>query len=68
MISKLSIVEEEADETLYWLDLLTDSKKIAAARIKPLRDEVNEIVSMTVASIKTLRLRTAAIRNPKSKI
>jgi four helix bundle protein len=66
MISKLSIVEEEADETLYWLDLLTESNKIAAPRVAPLAKEVNEIVSMTVTSIKTLR--SQPIRNLKSKI
>jgi four helix bundle protein len=68
MISRLSIVEEEADETLYWLDLLADSKKISAPRIAPLRNEVHEIVSMTVASIKTLRSTKSKIQNPKSKM
>ena len=66
MISRLSIVEEEADETLYWLDLLVDSKKIESDYVKAVRNEVHEIVAMTVASIKTLRSRTAV--NPKSKI
>ena len=66
MISRLSIVEEEADETLYWLDLLIDSKKIESDGVKALRNQVPEIVSMTVASIKTRRART--IGDPKSKI
>jgi four helix bundle protein len=66
MISRLSIVEEEADETLYWLDLLVESKKLPSSRLQDLRNEVHEIVSMTVASIKTLRSRP--IQNPKSKI
>lgn len=70
MISRLSVVEEEADETLYWLDLLVDSKKIDGPRVLPLRNEVHEIVAMTVASIKTLRSRAteSKIQNPKSKI
>jgi four helix bundle protein len=66
MISRLSIVEEEADETLYWLDLLTESGKLTKARTNPLAAEVHEIVAMTVASIKTLR--SGPIQNPKSKI
>ena len=66
MISKLSIVEEEADETAYWLDLLVESRKIPASRVEELSQEVYEIVSMTVSSIKTLRSRS--IQNPKSKI
>ena len=66
MISKLSIVEEEADETLYWLEILVEARKIIASRLEPLRHEIGEIIAMTVASIKTLRSRT--IQNRKSKI
>ena len=55
MVNKLKIVEEEADETIYWLELLVDSHLIAEAKLKPLMVEVNEILAMTVASIKTIR-------------
>lgn len=55
MVNKLKIVEEEADETLYWLELLVDGNIISESRLKPLMTEVNEIIAMTVASIKTLR-------------
>jgi four helix bundle protein len=57
LISKLGIVEEEADETGYWLELLSDSSLAAAPRIEPLLRESDEILAMTVASIKTLRSR-----------
>jgi four helix bundle protein len=63
MIAKLKIVEEEADETLYWLELLVDGEIIPAARLEPLMKETDEILAMTVASIKTLRRRQ---RNRKS--
>jgi four helix bundle protein len=66
MISKLSIVEEEADEALYRPELLVEAKKIAWPRLEPLRSEIGEILDMTVISIKTLRSRT--IQNLKSKI
>ena len=66
MISRLSVVEEEADETIYWIELLAEAGYIRAKKVEPLRNEIHEIVSMTVASIKTLRSR--AIQNPKSKI
>jgi len=66
MISRLSIVEEEADEVTYWIELLTEAGLVRAKKVEPLQREVHEIVSMTVASIKTLRSR--AIQNPKSKI
>jgi len=54
-MSKLAIVEEEADETIYWLELLVESKIVDASRVDLLLKECNEIVAMVVASIKTLR-------------
>jgi four helix bundle protein len=55
MIAKLKIVEEEADETLYWLELLIESQIMPEERLKPLMIETEEILAMTVASLKTLR-------------
>ena len=66
MISRLSIVEEEADEVTYWIELLTEAGLVRAKKVEPLQREVHEIVSMTVASTKTLR--SCAIQTPKSKI
>jgi four helix bundle protein len=63
MVSRLSITEEEADEALYWLELLAQSNTIASPRLESLRKEIGEIVAMTVTSIKTLRSRP--IQNPK---
>ena len=65
MIAKLSIVEEEADETLYWLELLVEAGLIPEARLSLLMQETNEIVAMVVSSIKTLRNQH---NTPKSKI
>jgi four helix bundle protein len=66
MISRLSIAEEEADESIYWIELLTEAGFIAQKKVAPLTDEIEEILRMIVASIKTLRRRP--IQNPKSKI
>ena len=57
MINKLKIVEEESDETAYWLELITEMRYLPQEKIIPLAKETNEIVAMTVASIKTLRAR-----------
>jgi len=65
VIAKLGIVEEEADESIYWMELLIEGGFIPETKLKDLLTETNEIVAMTVASIKTLRARS---RNPKSKI
>jgi len=66
LIHKLSIVEEEADECLYWLELLNDSGIVAEKKLSKLYSDVNEILAMTVSSIKTMRARRFA--DPKSKI
>ncbi len=58
MLNKLKIVEEEADETLYWLELIVESGLMTEERLQNLMQEVNEIVAMTVASIKTLRRKS----------
>ena len=55
MIAKLGTVEEEGDETLFWLELLAESGLIPAARLSDLMNEVDQIVAMTLSSIKTLR-------------
>ncbi|CAN5645513.1 four helix bundle protein [soil metagenome] len=66
VIHKLAIVEEEADESLYWLELLAEANIISSNKLSALINEINEIVAMTVSSIKTLRAKN--LTNPKSKI
>ena len=69
VIAKLSIVEEEADESMYWMELLIQSKLIPAVELSRLLKETDEIVAMTVSSIKTLRKRNSRPQqSPKSKI
>lgn len=57
-INKTSIVEEEADETGFWLELVVDAGLMTAARVKPLLDEASEITAMLVASRKTAVARS----------
>jgi four helix bundle protein len=56
-IAKLKIVEEEADESAFWLEILEklDLSKIAIASVKDLPIEANQILSIIVSSIKTVR-------------
>jgi len=68
IIAKLGIVEEEADECLYWMELLVEAGLVPEAKLTSLMSEVNEIVAMTVQSIKTLRAKSQKTTNPKSKI
>lgn len=65
MINKLKIVEEESDETEYWLELLVEAKLAPIEQIKSIHKETDEILAMTVASLITLRGR-ASTNNRKS--
>lgn len=61
-LNKLKIVEEETDETLYWLEILDDGNFVDSKSLDELKKETNEILSIIVASIRTVKNRI----NPKS--
>ncbi len=54
-INKLKIVEEEADETMYWLEILRETGLVKFDQIKELMSETSEILAIIVASIRTSR-------------
>jgi four helix bundle protein len=56
-ISKMGTVEEEADESIYWMELLIESGLISKDKVDELLDEADQIVAITVSSIKTARRR-----------
>lgn len=61
MLAKLAIVEEEADETCFWLEMLREAGIVPASVTDPLGREANELLAMTVASIRTIRARTTRL-------
>lgn len=54
-INKLKIVEEEMDETMYWLEILAGLLPECKDPITPIWKEANELLAITVASIKKAR-------------
>ena len=54
-ISKLGVVLEEADETVFWLELLSDIGIIPASKLRELMAEGNELVAIFLASRKTAK-------------
>ncbi len=54
-ISKMGIVEEEADESGYWIELLVESGLVEGKCVASLCEEASQLVAITVASIKTAR-------------
>lgn len=56
-INKLKIVEEEADESMYWLEIFMAVLPNNQDELKRLHTEANELLAITVASINTARKR-----------
>ncbi len=54
-IHKMSIVEEESDETLCWMELMLESGMVKRERLEWLMDEASQLTAIMVASIKTAR-------------
>jgi len=54
-LNKLRIVEEESDETSFWLEILEEANLIEPSRVEGLMKEVNAITSIMVASQKTMQ-------------
>jgi len=68
-IARMGIAEEEADETLFWLELLEESDLVSAAKLTGIKQEADELIAIAVASIKTARRNRApisAFRTPHS--
>jgi four helix bundle protein len=55
--AKMSVVQEECDESIYWMELIVEARIVDKQRLSDLMAEAQEILSMTVASIKTSRTR-----------
>jgi four helix bundle protein len=65
-VAKLGIVEEEADETAFWLELIIETELVPSAKVKPLLIEAREIVAIMASSKKTAA--KSQIANRKSSI
>src|SRR5437016_2085785 len=69
-IAKMGIVEEEADEAQFWLELIVERGMLDESRVASLRSEAAQVVAIAVASIRTARRAPranpqSAIRNPQ---
>jgi four helix bundle protein len=59
-VNKLRVVEEECDESLFWIELLVDNHLVKASRLKGLMKEADEILAIVVSSAKTARTSVGA--------
>jgi len=68
-IAKIGIVEEEADESAFWMELIIEGSLLPPAKLEPLLQEANEIVAIMAASrISAARVKQSAIANRKLEI
>jgi four helix bundle protein len=56
-VSKIGIVLEESDETLYWLEIIVETEIVKGKLLVPLMKENNEVISIFVASLHTAKKR-----------
>src|SRR6266481_9351648 len=59
--AKLGIVLEEADETVFWLELIREAAIFPETKLRDLCQEANELVSIFVTSVRTVKGSTSAL-------
>jgi four helix bundle protein len=64
--AKLGVVDEEADESAFWLELIMETNLLSATKVKPMLSETSEIVAIMASSKKTAA--KSQIANRKSQI
>ena len=58
-ISKFGTVLEEADESAFWIELLLEAGKTSGREAEELLREANELMAISISSIRTARTRVA---------
>ena len=66
LINKIIIVEEEADESLYWLELMEESNLIRAEDLIALKKEADELTAIFTAIGKTAKTNQQNNKSKKS--
>ncbi len=67
-LNKLKIVEEELDETNYWLDIFVAAGIVKESKVKLLLDESVQLLKIVTSSILTTRKKIANIQSNQSLI
>jgi len=65
-ISKLTVVEEETDESAFWIEMLVAKDLVRPELVNELLDEANQLTAIWVSSINTARGRKRELRTPHS--
>ena len=62
-ISKIEGALQELDETLYWVELLSQAEIVSALRLQPLETETNELIAMFVSMVKNIKHKKVVSRD-----
>ena len=57
MVSKIETALQELDESVYWMELLIETKIVSKTRLEPLMKEADELMAMAVAAARTIKRR-----------
>ena len=57
-ISKISVVVEEADESVFWLELLVEAEIMSKAKLAALHNEAEQLLAIFAASLRTARAKS----------
>jgi four helix bundle protein len=57
-LAKMGVVEEEADESSFWMELLVEANIVPEPKLGPLMQEADEITAIVVTTIKRTRTGT----------
>jgi four helix bundle protein len=61
-ISKTNVVVEEADETVFWFEILIEAGIVHERKLAPLLQEGNELLAIFAASLRTARARVNRVK------
>ena len=62
-IAKIGIVVEEADETVFWLEMLAETGIVKPERIQDLLLEANELLAIFAASLHTAKSKSTGFKS-----
>jgi len=57
-IAKMTIVAEESDETLFWLEIIMDKQYVSKSEVEYIWKEGNELTAIFVSSLKTIKAKS----------
>lgn len=61
-IAKMSIVVEEMDETLFWMEILIHAKIVTSSRLASLQNESDELMAIFAASLQTAKQNSKKLK------